>query len=148
MDRASEGTRARRNATFKESTAPSHSSPVWLLRYIPGIISVQRLLNPISPRARKAGTEPQGPSVAPLTSASPHWRRPGSLISRPYTAPALPTIFGFISGATGAVGTLRHDRRWRQTGAWRNSGTGGHRRKKWSLPPLTCKHMPETQRTY
>lgn len=77
MDRASEGTRARRNATFKESTAPSRSSPVWLLRYIPGIVSVQCLLNLISPHARKAGTEPQGPSVAPLTSASPHWRRPG-----------------------------------------------------------------------
>lgn len=71
---------------------------------------MQRLLKPISPHAEKAGTEPQCPSLLPLEEGLT------SPTSSPYTAPAVPTIFGFISGVTGAVDTLGHDRKWRQTG--------------------------------
>lgn len=150
MDRASEGTRARCNATFKENTAPPHSSPVWLLRYIPGIYQCSAYSSPSLPMLGRQGLSLSVHLLLPgPVSPPPLEEGLASLTSSPYAAPAVPTIFGFISGVTGAVGTLGHDKVETDRGHGGTLGlrdTGGRTR---SLPPLTAntclKHRGQTR---
>lgn len=145
MDRASEGTWARCNATFEENTAlpiPAQSGFSGTSQNLISAASTQPSLS-CAGRAGTGATE----SVcrSPDQCSHLHGGRPASLTRGPHTAPALPTIFGFISGVTGAVGTLGHDRRQRQTRGTENSGLGDTGGRTRSLPRITCKHMPETQ---
>lgn len=131
MDRTSEGTRARFNATFREKTAPFS---LW-----PSLASRMRLLGILSVQA------PAQSHLSPYwegrnqTSVSTHCslrhsflltQREACFQNWPWSlvCPALPTIFGFRSGVTGVVGTLRQDGRWKQTGH-RELWDRGHRRK-------------------
>lgn len=142
MDRASEGTRARFNATFREKTAPSSLRPslasgVHLLEILSVQLPAQFHLSPCWKGRR--------PSLSIYLSFSPskippqEGGRPASPThGQSLVCPAPPTIFGFRSGVTGVAVTLRHDRRWRQTGGIKELWDWGHRRKN-TVPPST--HM-------
>lgn len=141
MDRASEGTRAKFNATFREKTAPSSLRPslacgVQLLR----IFSVRAPSSiPSLPAAGKAGTKPQHLLVAPQirTSSSP---RRGSLGPGVATVPSLPCpshhLWLQIRSDWGRWALLDITEGGGRRGHRRTVGSGGHRRRN-TAPPST-----------
>lgn len=113
MDRAFEGTRAKFNATFREETAPSSSSPVWLLGCsFEESSQCSPELKPLS--LLLGGKALASVSVVLLRSElHPHWEgKPGPEQPRSLVCPAPPTIFGFRSGVTGGRGCSWTCGRW------------------------------------
>lgn len=124
---------------------PPHSGPVWLL----GIFSVQPLAQShLSPRLGG-----QGPSLSVCIHCSlgqsfiltPE----GKLGSRVATVPSLPCpshhLWLQIRSDWGQWVLLDITDSGGTEELWVWGGTGG---RTWSFPPHTCKHMPETHRTY
>nr|KAF6374227.1 hypothetical protein mPipKuh1_009460 [Pipistrellus kuhlii] len=131
VDRASEGTRAKFNATLKKKLPP-HCSPVWLLGCnLEDSFSVQPLAQtPLPDASGSAAPQPRAPSS---------WegsRSRGATVPRP---PCPSHHLWLQIRSDGAVGALGHNGRWQQTGS-RGTRGPGHRRKRQSLPPHMHTH--------
>lgn len=144
MDRASEGTRAKFNATFREKTAPSSLQPSLALGVrLLGILSVQPRAQPLL--SQLLGR--QGPSLSvcsplPRSALHPHTRGRAWVPSS--HVPGLPCPFHHlwlqIRSDWGRWGLSDITEGGGKQGGWRNYGIGGTGGRTQSLPPHMQTH--------
>lgn len=151
MDRASEGTRAKFNATFREKTAPSSFQPSLALgMQLLGILSVQPRAQPLlSQLLGRQGPSLSVCSLLPRSVLHPHPRGRAWVPSS--HVPGLPCpshhLWLQIRSDWGRWGLSDITEGGGKQGGWRNYGMGAQEEE--HSPSLhTCKHMPETGRTY